>query len=211
MDFHLENSENMVHALIEAKEYAESIIETVREPLVVLDSSIRVIYANYSFYDTFRVSRRETIGLLFYDLGKRQWDLPKLRMLLEEILKEDTVFNDYKVEHNFEHIGKRIMYLNARRIYRKSIKAEIILLAIEDVTKRITIENELKQKNNELQKALSEIKFFHGIIPICSFCKKIRNDKGYWEQVEVYIKRHSEVDFSHSICPKCVKEHYSDL
>ncbi len=73
------------------------------------------------------------------------------------------------------------------------------------------VRNRLRRQNNELTKALKEIKTLRGILPICSFCKKIRDDEGYWEQVDVYIQKHLQADISHGVCPKCAKEHYSDL
>lgn len=80
----------------DAREYAENIVETVREPLVVLDSDLKILTANHSFFETFKVTAQETIGNFIYDLGNRQWDIPKLRVLFEEILPHDTVFNGYE-------------------------------------------------------------------------------------------------------------------
>ena len=114
--------------------YAESIVATVREPLLVLDADLKVVSANRSFYQTFKVSPEEAQGQLLYDLGNRQWGIPKLRELLEEVLPKNTSFNDFEVEHDFETIGRRIMLLNARRIYREANKTQMILLAIEDIT-----------------------------------------------------------------------------
>jgi PAS domain-containing protein len=91
----------------DALEYAENIVETVREPLVVLDSDLKVLTANHSFYETFTVTPEATIGNFIYDLGNRQWDIPKLRVLVEEILPLDTVINGYEVEHDFPGIGRR--------------------------------------------------------------------------------------------------------
>ena len=82
---------------------------------------------------------------------------------------------------------------------------------IHDITDRKQAEEEREKLINELQEALKEIKTLRGILPLCSFCKKIRDDKGYWEQVDVYIHKHSQADISHSICPECAKEHYPDL
>lgn len=115
---------------------SSSIVDTVRESLLILDTGLRVISANQSFYNTFRVSKKETEGKLIYHLGKDQWDIPKLRKLLETILKKDTQFNDYAVEHTFPSIGKRSMLLNARRIMQKDRGITLILLAIEDVTSK---------------------------------------------------------------------------
>ncbi len=131
-------------ALHEAKEFAESIIATVREPLVVLDAEMRVVAANRSFYATFEARPEETLGKLLYDLGNRQWDIPELRELLEKILPLNTSFSDFEVVHDFPHLGRRTMLLNARRIYREANKTEMILLAIEDITERRRAEEALR-------------------------------------------------------------------
>ena len=133
-------------------EYSENIVETVREPLLVLNSDLKILSVNSSFYHTFKVTPKETIGNFIYDLGNRQWDIPKLRLLLEEILPTNAVFNDYKVDHVFQSIGRKIMLLNARQIFRKDIGSHIILLAMEDVTERkqleIKIQNALEYAEN---------------------------------------------------------------
>ena len=127
--------------------FAENIINTMREPLLALDQDLRVVKANRSFYNFFKVTAGETIGNLIYDLGNNQWDIPKLRELLETILPEKTTFDDYEVEHNFSTIGKRVMLLNARQIKRAFGKEKIILLAIEDITERKLAEELLSEKN----------------------------------------------------------------
>jgi PAS domain S-box-containing protein len=137
----------------ETREYAESIVDTVREGLLVLDGDLRVISANRSFYETFKVKPGETEGQLVYDLGNRQWNIPKLRELLEEILPTDTTFDNFEVEHEFKIIGRRVMHLNARRIYRETNETRLILLAIEDVTER-------KRAQQALRKSSEELKFF---------------------------------------------------
>jgi len=127
----------------EATRYAESIVETVREPLLILDANLKIISANRNFYTTFKVNPANTIGRFIYDLGNRQWDIPKLRELLENILPKKEVFNGFEVEHTFHNIGHKIMLLNARQIYRADINSKIILLAIEDITERRSIEEKL--------------------------------------------------------------------
>jgi len=134
----------------EVSEFAENIINTVREPLLLLDKNLRVVKASHSFYDFFKVSSDETIGTLIYDLGNRQWNIPKLRELLETILPEKATFDNYEVEHDFSTIGKRIMLLNARQIERALGKEKIILLAIEDITERKGIETGLEKTRKEL-------------------------------------------------------------
>ncbi|MEJ2691178.1 MAG: sensor domain-containing diguanylate cyclase [Deltaproteobacteria bacterium] len=121
-------------------EYAESIINTVREPLIVLDQDLRIVSVSRSFYKVFKVKPEETVGQLLYDLGNKQWDIPKLRELLETILPQQTSFDNYEVEHDFANIGRRVMLLNARQIEGKLGKERIILLAIEDITARKQME-----------------------------------------------------------------------
>jgi two-component system CheB/CheR fusion protein len=124
----------------EAREYAESIIDTVREPLIALDQDLRVVLVNRSFYEFFKVKPEETVGQLIYDLGNKQWNIPKLRELLETILPQKTTFDNYEVEHDFATIGRRMMLLNARQIKRALGKERVILLAIEDITDRKKVE-----------------------------------------------------------------------
>jgi PAS domain S-box-containing protein len=124
-----------------AREYAENIVTTVREPLIVLDAHLRVRSANPSFYQTFQVAPAETEGQFIYDLGDRQWNIPALKTLLEEIIPLNNSFDDWPVEHDFEHIGPKTMMLSARRFPPEG-KYELILLAIEDVTARKRAEEE---------------------------------------------------------------------
>ena len=118
-------------SLTESREYAEAIIETIREPLVVLDDSMHVITANKSFYNMFSVTPRGTEGQLLFDLGNHQWDIPELKKLLENVLPKSKVFNGFKVEHDFPNIGRRRMLLNARKIETRG--KGLILLAIENM------------------------------------------------------------------------------
>ena len=111
-------SDVAAEALQEARSYAESIVDTVREPLLVLDEQVRVLSANHSFYATFRVSKNETEGRSLYELGDNDWDIPKLRTLMREILPKRRVLNDFEMTHDFESIGARTMVLNARVLHR---------------------------------------------------------------------------------------------
>ena len=144
----------------DAREYAENIVETVHKPLVVLDSDLRIISANNNFYETFNVTPEVTIDKFIYDLGNRQWDIPRLRALFENILPNDTFFNGYEVDHDFPGVGRKIILLNARQIFRKNISSHIILLAMEDITARKQVEAErtlldqaFQEKNIELERA----------------------------------------------------------
>jgi two-component system CheB/CheR fusion protein len=142
----------------EAREYAESVINTVREPLIALDQDLRVVSVSRSFYEVFKVKPEETMGQLIYDLGNKQWDIPKLRELLETILPQKATFDNYEVEHDFAAIGRRIMLLNARQIQRVLGKERVILLAIEDITERREIENGLEKAHEELKELATELK-----------------------------------------------------
>ena len=144
-------------AVQEAREYAESIVETVREPLVVLDTDLRVMSVNHSFYQTFKVNPEDTKGKLIYDLGNRQWNISKLRVLLEEIIPRDNQFQNFEVEHEFPTIGRKIMLLNARQIYSKGIGVHMILLAIEDITERKKAEDKIKTLNEDLKHRAIEL------------------------------------------------------
>jgi PAS domain S-box-containing protein len=144
----------------EASRYAESIVETVRGPLLVLDAKLKIISANRNFYITFKVNPGETIGSLIYDLGNKEWDIPKLRDLLENILPKKEELNDLEVAHVFQDIGYKIMLLNARQIYRKDIDSKIILLAIEDITDRKHAEKQLRKRSVELEAANKELDAF---------------------------------------------------
>jgi two-component system CheB/CheR fusion protein len=119
--------------LIEARDYADAIVETVWQPLIVLNQDLRVIAASRSFYDAFQVAPVETEQHLIFELGNGQWNIPQLRSLLEEILASNTQFQDFQVEHEFEQIGRKVMWLKARKLPRIN-NIQMILLAIEDIT-----------------------------------------------------------------------------
>ena len=130
----------------------EDIVTTIRSPLLVLDSDLTVILANQNFYELFMVTPEETIGNSIYGLGNGQWDIPKLREMLESILHEETSFNDYEIEHDFATIGRKIMLFNTRQIEPAMGKERTVLLSIEDITKR-------KQKDATDSSRLHILKF----------------------------------------------------
>jgi two-component system cell cycle sensor histidine kinase PleC len=142
----------------EALKYAESIVDSIQEPFLILDKNLHVKTANHEFYKIFKVSIEETSDKLIYDLGNGQWNIPKLKELLEEIIPENNQFRDFEVEHEFPNIGQKTMLLNARRIYRDTIDKQMILLVIQDITERKKME-ELRIENERLisaSKARSE-------------------------------------------------------
>ena len=119
-----------------ALRFSESVINTVRECLVVVDQDMKVVSANRSFYRIFRMKSEDTLGKLLYELGNRQWDIPSLRELLEKVLLDQQEIEDFRVEHDFEGIGVRKMLLNARRMEGEDDSERVIILSIEDVTDR---------------------------------------------------------------------------
>ena len=144
-------------AIEDGRALAQAIVDTVREPLLVLDKDLRVIAASRSFYDTFRADPQDTQGRLLYTLGDRQWDIPALRMLLEKILPEQFVMNGYEVEHEFPNIGRRTMLLNARTVFSESNAHTALLLAIEDITERRAVERELAHLLRQKELLLEEM------------------------------------------------------
>lgn len=141
----------------ELNKFTENIIDTIREPLLAIDKDLRVIKASRSFYNFFKVTADETIGKLIYELGNHQWDIPKLKELLEEIIPEKNSINNYEVEHNFSTIGRRVMLLNARQVKRAFGKEKVILLAIEDITERKGKEDTLKETNHATDASLNAL------------------------------------------------------
>ena len=143
-------------ALTQARDYAEAIVETVREPLLVLDGNLRVLRANCSFYQLFQTTPEKTEGAFIYRLGNREWDLPALRQMLEEILPKDLAFQDYEVTQVFPAIGEKTMRLNARRLEWKGRTPALILLAIEDITAHKHTAEALQQARDELEMRVQE-------------------------------------------------------
>jgi len=115
----------------DALNYANSIINTIREPLLVLDAELKVLSANKSFYTIFEASEKEIEGIKLYDILDGQWDIPKLRELLEKILPENNWFENFEVENDFKHIGPKKMVINGRKIYKKRLNMDLILMSME--------------------------------------------------------------------------------
>jgi chemotaxis protein methyltransferase CheR len=153
----------------EARAFAQAIVDTVREPFLVLDQDLRVLAASRSFCETFKVSHDDTQGRLLYALGDGQWDIPKLHLLLEKIVPEQGVMENYEVEHEFPDIGQRTMCLNARKVFYEGGSHTTILLGIEDITAQRVLErekDELSRQKDELlgQKVILAKEFDHRLM-----------------------------------------------
>jgi two-component sensor histidine kinase len=134
---------------------AQAIVDTIREPLLVLDKDLRVVVASRSFYRDFQVDPEQTQGQLLHALGDGQWDIPSLRIFLDRVATEDRVIESYEVERTFPGLGHRIMLLNGRKVFDEILERDAILVAIEDITERRAIERErdelLRQKDMLLE------------------------------------------------------------
>ena len=141
--------------------YIKTVVDIVREPILILDKDLRVMAANDCFYQTFQVERKDTEGKIVYDLGNGQWDIPALRKLLEDILPKNSFFKGFEVEHNFPFIGRKVMILNARQIHFKEDAAAklfppTIFLAMEDVTDMMAVAETLAGHAKQFEAKLTE-------------------------------------------------------
>ena len=149
--------------------YIKTVVDIVREPVLILDKDFRVLAANEPFYNTFQAEPYGTEGKIVYELGNGQWDIPDLRKLLEDILPKRTFFKGFEVAHDFPAIGRKIMILNARQIhFKEEADSPIILLAMEDVTEMMAIaetfaghagrlESKLEEKTQELETHIEKL------------------------------------------------------
>jgi two-component sensor histidine kinase len=137
---------------------AQAIVDTIREPLLVLDKDLRVVVASRAFYLAFKVDRQDVQGRPVYALGDGQWNIPELRLLLEKILPRHTVMEAYEVEQDFSGVGRRTMLLNAREVLSQRDAHTLILLAIEDVTEQRANERELKELLQQKDVLLQEMR-----------------------------------------------------
>jgi formate hydrogenlyase transcriptional activator len=172
--------------------FFENFMGSIREPLVILDSDLNVVKANHSFYQVFKVKPDKTEGLLIYDIGNHQWGIPSLKKLLEDILPQNTAFNDFEVEHDFETIGHKIMHLNARRFYEKENKTQLILLAIEDVTEREHYKRNLEMivKNRTAELSVAKDEAETALI-------EIKQLKDQLEAEKAYLKEEIKLEYNH--------------
>ncbi len=138
------------------KMFAEQIIETVRQPLLVLDEKLWILSANQAFYETFEVEAKDTAGRQIYELGNGQWDIPQLRTLLEEVVPRQAAFQDFRVEHLFQQIGQKVMMVSGRRIQPTDAGPTRLLLTIEDITAREKAREELGDLNLDLEQRVTE-------------------------------------------------------
>src|SRR5688572_18206845 len=146
----LKKNNRKINQLRKALAYAEAIVTTIPTPLLILYPAFHIRTANKAFYKTFKVSPDETEGKMIYSLGNGQWNIPLLKKLLEEILPQKNVLNDFEVDHSFQDIGHKIMLLNARKLDAYDKDDPMILLAIEDITEKRSIESAVEKERKEV-------------------------------------------------------------
>ncbi len=185
------------HQLKSEHNYAEAIVETVREPLVVLDAKLRVLTANRSFYKIFHENKKDTEHRLIYKLGNGQWNNPKLRYLLTNILQQKSFFQDYELEHEFPVIGKRVVLLNGRKIVQKNHNEPMILLAIEDITEKKQIERQkddfISIASHELKTPVTSMKMYAQILKKHPLLTNDKNASSMLSQMNVQMNRLTEL------------------
>ena len=150
-------------ALQTSAKLTSAIVDTIRSPLLLLSSTLRVESANDAFLTLFSVDRKETIGQLVYDLGNGQLNIPELRRLLEDILPNHTSFDDFEVTHDFNHVGRKTMLLNARRLHGKDDESRLIVLVLDDITERTRVAKDLADLTIELKRSNSELDQFAAV------------------------------------------------
>ncbi|HEY2245532.1 MAG TPA: histidine kinase dimerization/phosphoacceptor domain -containing protein [Xanthobacteraceae bacterium] len=143
--------------LDDAHPLAQAIVDTIRDPLLVLDQDLRIVTANRAFHQTFRMNRQDIQGRPVYGLGDGQWDIPELRLLLEDVAPQHTVMEAYEVERDFPIIGRRSMLLNAREVFNQGNSRNLILLTFEDVTDRRAAECEITELLQQKETLLQEM------------------------------------------------------
>ena len=161
----------------DALDYAVNITNTLRHAFLVLDKDLRVVSANRAFYQRFNVLPAATEGRLVYELGNGQWDIPKLRELLEDVLPQNHAFEDFEIEHEFEDIGRKVMALNARRVNKPGNHSTLILLVIEDITERRAAERALIESEVRYRRLFQSAK--DGILILDAHTGKIIDANGF--------------------------------
>jgi PAS domain S-box-containing protein len=184
--------------------FLESVFDVIQDGIVVLDQNGKVYEANQQYAQMLGYSMEEVKQLYVWD-----WDTQWTKeQLLEKIRTVDEKGDHFETYHRRKDGTLYDVEISTNgSVYRGQ---KLVFCVCRDITERKRAQKEREKLIKELQEALKEIKTLRGILPICSFCKKIRNDKGYWEQVDVYIRKHSQADISHGICPECLKKHYPE-
>lgn len=198
-----------------SEEQLERILQTTPGGVTIIDINGRIYYANKTAEQILGLERKNSTERYYNDPAFKistvdgkplpEEELPYIRVMMSGMPV-------YGLEHAIEHHDGRKIYLsvNAAPLLDYNNQITAIITSITDITKLKTAERERERLIAELQDALNKVKTLSGLLPICAFCKDIRDDSGYWHQVEAYIKEHSKANFSHGVCPDCAKKHYPE-
>lgn len=205
----LDELKNANRVMTNEKNMYLTVVESLSSPVFFLNSSGIIVYINRAASKLLRLSH--TPGSFYYNRDDLRINLPQWITCYS-----DTFNNERPNELCFEAIDpdnpdSKSYQGRIASMEDVSGKYSGSVIILSDITDRIEAENKIRSQNNELEHALSDIKRLRGILPICAGCKKIRNDEGYWDQVEIYISEHSDAEFSHGLCPDCVQKLYPDL
>ncbi len=183
-------------------------VKSTKDSVYITDMNDHIIFVNDSFVETYGYNRNEIVGKksrVQLKITNRKKEREKAENADLNIQLKDEFFSVRKDGYQFP------ISLSQSTVEDKDGNKKAVVHVLRDITDRKKAEAEIKQLVIALREALAKVKTLSGLLPICASCKKIRDDKGYWNQIEQYIKAHAEVDFSHSICPECTKELYPDL
>jgi PAS domain S-box-containing protein len=185
--------------------WRQLLIQESRDSIVILDSDAKVFDANNRFAEMLGYSREEVRELHAWD-----WDAVFGKEQIQELAKSvDDVGHQFETKHRRKDGSIVDVELsNNGAVYRGQ---KLILCICRDISDRKRAEAQREELIAKLQESLAEIKTLRGILPVCCFCKKVRDDKGYWEQVDIYITEHSDASVTHGLCPDCLREHYPEI
>jgi PAS domain S-box-containing protein len=188
--------------------FLRKIVDTIPNPIFVKDKEGRYVFCNTAFETYTGLKKEEIVGKTDYDVSPKRIADPYHEM--DNILLESGGAQDYEIYFQNPDGNNQATLFN-KACYTHTDGTVVGLVGvITDVTDRKAVEEEKKELIRELSRALAEIKTLSGLLPICSYCKKVRDDQGYWSRIEKYIQENSEATFSHGICPDCMKRRYPE-
>ena len=205
-----ETKTDLLHSLEQSHAILEALIESPKNVVIfALDSQYRYLAFNKNHYLTMeKIWNVEIIqGQNMLSYIKKEEDRIKAKANFDHVL----LGNAFILEEEYGDVERRYYENNYSPIIKENGAVAGLTLILTDITERKKLEFERNKLINELQDNLKKVKQLSGMLPVCSHCKKIRDDNGYWNQIETYIKKHSEVDFSHGICPECAQKYYSEF
>lgn len=206
--------------LKESRDFYQTVVDNISDAVSVVEArDFKIVSVNRAFLEQAGTSEENVIGETCHEITHRRFD--RCRLLEHFCPLSDAMNSGETRRHVHEHLDKdgRKVYVEVSVTPLRNEKGEVcrLLHVSREITEKIRAEERIKQtmkalirKNRELKEAMGHIKTLHGLLPICSFCKKIRNDDGYWEKVEMYIEGHTEAEFSHGICKECMEKYYPD-